>query len=48
MTNVSDRLLRVRETPGFKQDENAHRDTKCLPADLQELFVGENGYLVAK
>lgn len=48
MTNVSDRLPQVRETQGVKQDENAHRETKCLSADLQELFVGEYGYLVAK
>jgi hypothetical protein len=48
MTNVSDRLLQVRETPGVNQDENAHRESKCLATDLQELCVGEYGYLVAK
>jgi hypothetical protein len=48
ITNVSDRLLRVRETQGFKHDDNAHRESKRLAAGLQELFVGEYGYLVAK
>ena len=40
--------LQVREARGVKEDENAHRESRRLAAGVQELFVGEAGYLVAK